>query len=149
MLMKRAVLLAVLVAAVSAVLAPAPAEATPAVKVYKIYYDSPGSDTRTNTSLNAEYIVLKNMTTSSRSITGWTVRDLAGHIYKFGTLSIPAGKTVTLHTGKGTNSSTHRYWGSGAYIWNNDKDTAYLRNSAGTLIHSCAYNSTAVDYKYC
>ena len=147
--MKRALVLAVLAGAVAGVMTPTPAEAAPAVKIYKVYYDSPGTDSRTNTSLNAEYVVLKNMTTSSRSITGWTVRDAAGHIYKFGTLSIPAGKTVTLHTGKGTNSSTHRYWGSGSYIWNNDRDTASLRNSAGTLIHSCAYNSTAVDYKYC
>jgi hypothetical protein len=147
--MKRALVLAVLAGAVAGVMTPTPAEAAPAVKIYKVYYDSPGTDSRTNTSLNAEYVVLKNMTTSSRSITGWTVRDAAGHIYKFGTLSIPAGKTVTLHTGKGTNSSTHRYWGSGSYIWNNDRDTGYLRNSAGTLIHSCAYNSTAVDYKYC
>lgn len=125
------------------------AEATPALKVVKVYYDSPGTDTRTNTSLNGEYVVVKNMTTVTRSLTGWTVRDVSGHIYKFGTFSLGAGKTVTLHTGKGTNSATHRYWGQTNYVWNNDKDTAYLRNSAGTLIHSCAYNSTAVDYKNC
>ena len=147
--MKRVLVLSVLVAAVAGLLAATPAEATPAIKIYKIYYNSPGTDTRTNTSLNGEYVVLRNMTTTSRSITGWTVRDAAGHIYKFGTLSIPAGKIVTLHTGKGTNSSTQRYWGSGNYIWNNDRDTGYLRNAAGTLIHSCAYNSTAVAYKYC
>jgi hypothetical protein len=147
--MKRALVLPVLTAVFAGLMAATPADATPAIKIYRIYYDSPGSDTRTNTSLNGEYVVLKNMTASSRSLTGWTVRDASAHIYKFGTLSIPAGKTVTLHTGKGTNSSTHRYWGSGSYIWNNDRDTGQLRNSAGTLIHSCAYNSTAVDYKYC
>jgi hypothetical protein len=147
--MKRVLVLSALAAVATAVLAPAPAEATPAIKIYKIYYNSPGSDTRTNTSLNAEYVVLKNMTSTTRSITGWTVRDASAHVYTFGSLSIPAGKTVVLHTGKGTNSSTQRYWGSGNYVWNNDKDTAYLRNSAGTLIHSCSYSSTAVEYKYC
>jgi hypothetical protein len=126
-----------------------PADAAPAVKIIKVYYDSPGTDTRTNTSINGEYVVVKNMTTSTRVLTGWTVRDAAAHIYKFGTFSLGGGKTVTLYTGKGTNSSTRRYWAQTNYVWNNDKDTAYLRNASGTLIQACAYNSTAVDYKNC
>jgi hypothetical protein len=41
----------------------------------------------------------------------------AGHIYKFGTLRLGAGKQAIIHTGKGTSyttsASTHRYLGSG------------------------------------
>ena len=128
---------------------PAPAQAASPVRIYRIWYDSPGSDTRSNSSLNAEYIVLKNYTASTRSITGWTVKDSYGWTYKFGTTSIPAGKTIVLRTGKGTNTSTTRYWQRTNYVWNNDKDTGYLRNGSGTLMHSCAYNSTAADYKNC
>lgn len=139
-------------AAVSAglvVIGAPPAQAASAVRIYRVWYDSPGSDTRTNTSLNGEYVIVKNYATTSRSITGWTVRDVTGYVYKFGTLSIPAGKTVVLRTGKGTNTSTTRYWQRTSYVWNNDRDTAYLRNASGTLMHSCSYNSTAVDYKNC
>lgn len=47
-----------------------------------------------------------------------------------------------LHTGKGAHTATDRYWGSSAYMWNNDKDTVWLRNSpSGTLIDYCAYNN--------
>lgn len=135
--------------AAALVAAPSPAYAASPVRIAKIYYDSPGSDTRSNTSLNGEYIVLKNFTTSTRSITGWTVKDSYGWTYKFGTLSIPAGKTVVLRTGKGANTSTTRYWQRTNYVWNNDRDAAYLRNSSGTLMHSCTYNSTAYDYRNC
>ena len=147
--MKRVVLAACAAAVAAGCLPTSPAEATPVVKVVKVYYDSPGTDTRTNTSINGEYVVLKNMTTSSRSLTGWTVRDLQSHVYKFGAFTLGAGKTVTIHTGKGTNGAAVRYWGLASYVWNNDTDRATLKNAAGTTIHYCAYNSTAVDYKVC
>jgi Lamin Tail Domain len=128
--------------------AAAPASAGGSVQIYKIYYNSPGTDTRSNSSLNAEYVIIKNKGTSNRSLTGWTLRDAAGHIYKFGTFTLRAGYSVYVHTGKGTNTSTHRYWGSSNYIWNNTGDTAYLRNSSGTGIDTCRYGSSG-SYIYC
>ena len=88
---------------------PAPGEAASAIQFGKIYYNSPGSDTGSNTSLNAEWVRIKNTGTTTRSLTGWTVRDAAGHVYKFGTFSLKPGTYVTLHTGKGTNTAYHRY----------------------------------------
>ena len=130
--------------------AAAPAQAaTPAVKISKIYYDSPGSDRRSNASLNGEYVVLKNTTTKSQTITGWTVRDAASHVYEFPKTSIPAGKTITLRTGKGRNTATTRYWQRGSYVWNNNRDTATLRKATGAEVSVCSYDSTAVDYKKC
>ncbi|MCU1613501.1 MAG: hypothetical protein JWO98_1041 [Frankiales bacterium] len=126
-----------------------PAQAATAVKISGIYYNSPGNDTRSNTSLNAEYVNLQNLTRSTQVITNWTIRDVAGHVYKFPTTSIPAGRTITLRTGKGANSTTTRYWQQTNYIWNNDRDTAYLRNAAGASVYTCAYNSTAASYKSC
>jgi Lamin Tail Domain len=149
MIRKASLAAAVALSAATAVSVASPAEASSAIKVIKVYYDSPGSDTRTNTSINGEYVVLKNMTTSARSLSRWTVRDNSSHVYTFGSFTLGAGKTVTLRTGKGTNTSTTRYWGSTSYIWNNDTDRATLKNSAGTAISYCAYNSTAVDYKIC
>jgi hypothetical protein len=49
-----------------------------------------------------------------------------------------------------TNTSATRYQGSGNYIWNNDKDTATLRQATGAKIRdTCSYNSTKADYKMC
>jgi lamin tail-like protein len=124
------------------------ASATGSVQIYKIYFNSPGTDTRSNTSLNAEYVVIKNKGTSNRSLTSWTLRDAAGHVYKFGSFTLRAGYSVTVHTGKGTNTSTHRYWGSANYIWNNTGDTAYLKNSSGTTQDYCRYSGSG-SYVYC
>jgi hypothetical protein len=135
--------------AVVAVSVAPPAQAASAVKISRIYYNSPGTDDRSTASLDAEYVSLQNLTPRTQVITGWTIRDAAGHVYTFPATSIPAGKIITLRMGKGTNTSTTRYWQQGNYIWNNDRDTGYLRNSAGTLMYTCSYNSTLVSYKNC
>ncbi|WP_248965429.1 lamin tail domain-containing protein [Sphaerisporangium perillae] len=147
---------AVLAAGVVVVSQPAYA-AGPAIQITKIYYDSPGSpDSGANSSLNGEYVQIKNTTKKAVSLKGWNLRDKTNrsdHVYTFGTFTLGAGKTVTVRTGKGTNTATTRYWGrSGgtlAYIWNQAKDTAYLRNASSTLVDSCSYNSTRYDYKIC
>jgi len=59
------------------------AAAAPAVKISYVKYDSPGSDTGSNYSLNGEYVVIKNTTGTARSLTGWTLRDKTGYTYKF------------------------------------------------------------------
>jgi len=148
----RAMLVALLLGAAAVTL---PATATPAnaascVQIYRIYYNSPGTDTRTNTSLNGEWIQLKNNCSTRKSLTSWKIVDAANHIYKFGTYYLAAGSSVRIHTGKGTNTATNRYWGSGAYIWNNTgAEKALLRNSLGTLMDSCSYTGTSLGYKYC
>ena len=53
--------------------------APPCVVVYRIYYNSPGTDTGSNYSLNAEWIQLRNRCTTGRSLTSWRIRDVAGH----------------------------------------------------------------------
>ena len=57
--------------------------------------------------------MIRNGDDVTHSISGWTVRDAAGHVYKFGTLRLGAGKQAIVHTGKGTtyttSASTHLY----------------------------------------
>ncbi|MDQ1700605.1 MAG: hypothetical protein QOG34_2468 [Frankiaceae bacterium] len=125
------------------------ANASSTIQLGRIQYNAPGTDTTANTSVNGEYVVVKNLGTRSVSLTGWTLRDAQNHIYKFGTFSLGAGKAVVVHTGKGTNSSTLRYWGLGWHVWNNTGDTAYLRNAAGVLADKCAWTSNGSGYKYC
>ena len=134
-----------------AVTVPSYAAATPAVSFTKIQFNSPGSDTRSTTSLNAEWVRMTNNTRSAIQLKGWTVRDKAGHVYTFKTsYSLGAGKRVYVHTGKGTDGrpdAQHRYQNSGNYIWNNTGDTAYLRNAAGKTIDTCSWTSgTAPTY---
>ena len=122
--------------------------ASAGISITKIYFDSPGSDTGSNSSLNAEWIRLKNTGSTGKYLTGWTIRDPAGHVYRFGTYKLGAGNSVTVHTGSGSNSAGHRYWGSDGYIWNNGGDKARLKNAGGTVIDTCSY-SGAGSYVTC
>ncbi len=123
----------------------APAVPTPAVgsvQFTRAQYNSPGTDTGSNTSLNNEWVRLTNKTKSTMNLKGWTVRDAANHVYTFtSTFNLGAGKSVTLHTGKGTNTSANRYWARTGYIWNNGGDTAILRTAAGKTIDSCKWGN--------
>jgi hypothetical protein len=125
--------------------------ATPSVQITRVYVNSPGTDDRSNASLDKEYVVLKNTTTKTISLTGWTVRDRSSHVYTFGSFSLGAGKYVTLHTGTGTNTATNRYWGSGNYIWNNTGgDETYVRK-AGTTANTdtCSWSGSIASYVNC
>ncbi len=118
-----------------------PASAAPSLRFHGAQYDSPGVDNRSNTSLNAEWISLVNSGSRAVNLRGYTIRDKAGHVYTFGSVSIAGnGGRLWLHTGSGTNDTRNRYWNSGAYIWNNTGDTAYLRNASGTTVDTCGWS---------
>jgi hypothetical protein len=75
----RALLIACLLA-VSGLLIATPAQAASAtVYIYKVYFDSPGSDTGSNSSFNEDYVVIRSGDDVSHSVSGRTVRDAAGH----------------------------------------------------------------------
>ncbi|MFI5494733.1 lamin tail domain-containing protein [Actinoplanes sp. NPDC051859] len=114
-----------------------------AVQFSKIQYNSPGADTGSNTSLNAEYFRLLNKTKATINLKGWTVRDASGKVYTFsGDYKLGAGRSLYVHTGKGTNHKpdvAHRYWNRTGYVWNNGGDTASLRSNTGKSIDSCKW----------
>ena len=136
---------AVTAGAVLASLAPAsPArassvQAAPALRFHSAQYDSPGTDTRTDASLNAEWISLVNTGATAVNLTGWRIVDRS-RTYTFGTVTIAGkGGRLWLHTGRGTTGKGHLYWGSGNYVWNNTGDTATLLTKAGKTHHTCTW----------
>jgi Lamin Tail Domain len=118
------------------------------IQLGRIYYNSPGSDTGSNTSLNAEYFTIKNTGSTRVNVTGYTVRDRAGHTYTVGAYSLAPGQYVRVHTGKGTNTAVHKYWNRSWYVWNNNGDKAELRDAGGTLRDSCEWPGGG-SYKQC
>jgi hypothetical protein len=113
-----------------------------AIKIVKVYYDSPGSDYGSNASLNNEWIRLKNTGSHSRQLRDWKIKDTAGHTYWFNSLRLRPGRTVTVHTGSGSDSRRHVYWDSGWYIWNNDGDKARLKKPSGKTVDSCSWSGS-------
>ena len=116
--------------------------ATPSLRFHGAQYDSPGKDTRSNASLNAEWISLVNSGSKAVNLKGYTIRDASSHVYTFGSTTIAGGGgRIWLHTGKGTRSARTVYWGSGNYVWNNTGDTATLRNASGKSLDTCSWKS--------
>ncbi|WP_286901914.1 lamin tail domain-containing protein [Thermocrispum sp.] len=126
----------------------ATAQAAGAVVIYKVQYNSPGTDTRSNKSLNGEYVVIKNTSKQTKTITGYRLQDEAGHRYVFGTTKLKPGKVIYVRTGKGTNNYLNRYWGRSWHVWNNTGDTAYLRSPNNRLLDKCSWGSKG-SAKYC
>lgn len=107
--------------------------ATSGVVLYELNF-------KTTPSTN-ESVVLRNNTSTSRTITGWKLSDASGRIYTFPSVTVAAGATLRVVTGSGANSGSVLYWGSGSAIWNDTGDTATLRNAAGAVVSSCTYGS--------
>jgi len=137
------ILAAAAVALVGTLMVGGPASAaTPSLRFHGTQYDSPGKDTRSNTSRNNEWISLVNSGSKAVNLKGYTIRDASNHVFTFGNTTIAAkGGRVWVHTGKGTKSAKNAYWGSGNYVWNNTGDTARLRNAAGKALDSCSWTS--------
>ncbi|MBG0561770.1 lamin tail domain-containing protein [Actinoplanes sp. NEAU-A11] len=132
---------------------PPAAPAGPAVgsvQFTRIQFNAPGKDTRKNKSINGEYYKLTNKTNKTINLKGWTVRDRAGNLYRFtSTYNLGAGKSVIVHTGKGTNKSTVRYWGKTKHVWNNGGDTATLRTPANKTIDTCRWTKPGKGWSAC
>ncbi|MES9521572.1 lamin tail domain-containing protein [Streptomyces capoamus] len=126
-----------------------PAEAAGGVKIHHVWFDSPGSDNRSNKSLNAEWVQLKNTGGSAVSLKGWVLKDASNHKYVFGNVKIGAGKYLKVRTGSGSDTASDKYQGRRAYVWNNDKDTATLTKASGSKVDTCSWTTRDPSDTYC
>ena len=102
---------------------------------------------------NGEWARIKNLDRArSVAIGRWWLRDsgLRRYTFRAGT-TVPAGGSVTLHVGRGTNSATELFWGLRQGIFDNEGkhgkgDGAYLFDPQGDLrawmMYPCAYQCT-------
>lgn len=116
-----------------------PAEAAARMQIVRVNYDSPGADRGANSSLNAEWVRLRNTSRVPISITRYRLHDRQGHTYTFPPTTVSPGKEVTVRTGRGTNNPWNRYWGQRWYVWNNAGDGATLRDTYGRWLDACAW----------
>ncbi|MFF4042125.1 lamin tail domain-containing protein [Streptomyces sp. NPDC001816] len=126
-----------------------PAQAAGGVHIHHVWFDSPGPDNRSNTSLNAEWVQIKNSGSSAVSLKGWILKDASNHKYVFPNVKIGAGKYMKIHTGSGSDTASNKYQGRRAYVWNNDKDTATLTKASGTKVDSCSWTTRDPSDVYC
>ena len=131
---------------------PASAASVPVVYIHEIEYSPAGPDVPVTTAkLDGEWVLLTNTTGKSVTMTNWTLRDKAGHIYRFPSFVLKAHKSAEVHTGTGKNGATNLYWGhkppsSFSFVWNNSgKETATLKSASGKTIDSRGYTGKSVS----
>lgn len=101
-----------------------------AVSISATQFDAPGDDRQ---NLNGEWIQITNSGQNSASMTDWSIfDDSSRQIYEFPSFTLNPGTSVKVFTGKGSNSATELYMGRGSPIWNNDGDTATLKDAGGS-----------------
>jgi len=149
--MRRILTAAFAVAAIAAPVALAsPASAASSVRIDYAQYDSPGSDTGSNYSLNNEFIRIRNFDNVAHSIGGWTLEDTSGHVYTFRPRArIAPGAVVRVRTGSGSDTTYNKYQDAGWYIWNNTRDTATLRKATGRWVDNCSWTTRGTGAKRC
>lgn len=98
-----------------------------------VQYDSPGRDDRSNRSLNAEWVEVKNTGRKAVSLRGFTLTDSQGTRYRFAGLRLDGRSSVKVHTGQGRDSAADVYQDRRTYVWD-DRDTATLRNDSGRVL---------------
>lgn len=136
----RRIIPALLAALVFPLLGAPAAEAGPALRFHVWVADPPGKDNRTNAHLNEERITVVNTSHRAINLSGFSIRDKAGHRYVFRSgFRLRADSSVMVHTGKGRDRRRHVYWGQGNYVWNNTGDRATLRGRHGTRLDRCVY----------
>jgi micrococcal nuclease len=107
------------------------------IRIDEIHYDAPGPD---HQNPNGEWVVLFNEGSEPIDLTGLTLSDEANHLFTFPPVRLEPGKNLSLHTGRGRDDDSHLYWGLvNDSVWNNDGDTAFLRDPTGRLIDSFGY----------
>ena len=100
------------------------------LEIVSINYDPPGNE---NNNLNEEYIIFR--VTVATNLEGYAIEDAKQHRYVFPSISFKAGEEFKLHTGSGSDTHGHLYWGAkGTAIWNNDGDTIIVIGPRGEIL---------------
>ena len=105
--------------------------------VAEVHADAAGDD---HGNLDDEYVVFENAGEEPRELSGWTVRDEAGHTYVFPDgFVLEPGRRVTLYSGAGADNETALYWHADGAIWNNGGDTVVVATADGAEVLSETY----------
>lgn len=106
----------------------------------KVNWDADSSDTA-----SGEWADIRNLGASDVTIGGWWFRDsffrgykARGYVFPSGTV-VPAGGSIRLHAGSGTNDASNLYWGLSGPPWENtgapknQGDGGYLFDPKGNM----------------
>ncbi|MFI6564239.1 lamin tail domain-containing protein [Streptomyces sp. NPDC050534] len=109
------------------------------VVISDVQHVSPDRETRSNRSLNREWVEITNNSRRTVNLDGWTLADREGHTYTFHHYRLDGRSTVRVHTGMGRDTRTDLYQDRRMYVWDRFADTATLRNDHGRFVDDASW----------
>ncbi|HAW51546.1 MAG TPA: hypothetical protein DCX54_04335 [Flavobacteriales bacterium] len=86
-----------------------------------------------------EYVVLENKGWVKVDMTKWTLFDSAGNSFTFPSYILKREATVKIWTRIGTDTQTNLFWNRKSMVWNDNGDTAYLKDEKDIVIDVYSY----------
>jgi len=91
-----------------------------------------------------EFVRIANVSDQSLDVSGYSIADRDGHRYDFPSAQLRPGYVLTLVTGEGQDRRDHAgpvtlYWNRRAEVWNDQGDTAYLKDPKGVVVDRFEY----------
>lgn len=113
--------------------------ASPAsLKIVGLEADPPGPD---DENLNGETVTIQNSGSTEIRLAGFRLSDRSNATFIFPDVTLPAGRTIVVHSGRGSDDADNLYWNSSRSIWNNNGDTAFLRDPDGNSVDVYSYGA--------
>lgn len=106
------------------------------VHITSFHANSAGDDRQ---NVNGEYLRVANVNTEPLNLDGYKITDASGGSWTLPALTVPAGHTVTIHSGVGQHQMSPAnqlaiYLGSAEPIWNNERDRATIHDRFGRVM---------------
>ncbi|GEM_PF-3095151 len=96
----------------------------------------------TGTDLANEYLTIQNYGQSAIDLTNWKLSDASNNTFVFPTFTLKSQTVVQVWSKNGTNDTGNVYWGLSQEVWDNQSDTAVLKNVAGLEVSRCTYSGS-------
>ena len=109
------------------------------VRLVRIVYNPDGDD------VAGERVEMRNVGGTTAEMSGWTLEDAASYRYTFPAFSLAAGATVTVWVKVGMDTVSELFSGRGSAVWNNEGDTAVVKDNGGGVVDSCSYTGGGVE----
>ncbi len=91
---------------------------------------------------NREFVRISNHANHPIYLGGWHLSN-GSVIYTFPGVTLPAGESLIVRTGPGTNAPGTLHWNLSSYVWHSPTGRITLRNAKGALVDTCIYHVLA------
>ncbi|PWI45451.1 lamin tail domain-containing protein [Streptomyces sp. ICBB 8177] len=102
------------------------------------------------TGVNGEYVKLTNGHNYNINLANWTLHErVHNRTYRLPSHWLGPDDSVWIYSGHGRNGGANLFWGSNTTVWDNNADTATVRNGRNTTIDTCSWRTKGPGFTNC